>query len=72
LEITQLQLHKTRLVQDLIQLQSQKMQLERDLLQLRLVQQEQLQQQALPQQTDLLNGDPNWLAQVGCVYGVRP
>ncbi|KAF9359213.1 hypothetical protein BGX34_008496, partial [Mortierella sp. NVP85] len=75
LEITQLQLHKTSLVQDLIQLQSQKTQLERDLLHLRLAQQDQLQQlqqypqrnasypQTLPQQTGLLIGDSNWLVQ---------
>jgi hypothetical protein len=82
LEIAQLQVQKTGLVQDIIQLQSQKMQLGRDLLQLGLAQQEQLllvQQYpqhndsflpVLPHQADLPNGHPNWLVQVGCVYRV--
>jgi hypothetical protein len=86
LEIAQLQVQKTWLVQDIIQLQSQKMQLERDLLQLGLAQQEQLllvQQypqhtgsflSALPQPMNLLGEDSDsdsaWLV-VRCAYGVR-
>ncbi|KAK3812136.1 MAG: hypothetical protein J3Q66DRAFT_403977 [Benniella sp.] len=70
---TLLQSQNTQLEHVVIHLQSQKAQLEQDLLQLRIAQQEQQQQQypqydtsylATPaQQTDLQNGEPNWLVQ---------